>query len=84
MFHGLALGPLVSTDVRSVKDFLAWAKANPSQVNYGLQGAGGEPGSHFPTIPDLNAAAGTPPFPPELSPVSCAAISTMPPQTRQR
>jgi tripartite-type tricarboxylate transporter receptor subunit TctC len=40
MFHGLAVGPLVSTDVHTVKDFLAWAKANPSLANYGSPGAG--------------------------------------------
>lgn len=45
MFHGLAVGPLVPASVRSVKDFLAWAKANPKEANYGSPAAGSTP--HF-------------------------------------
>jgi tripartite-type tricarboxylate transporter receptor subunit TctC len=45
MQHGLAVGPLVPASVKTVKDFLAWAKANPSQANYGSPGAGSTP--HF-------------------------------------
>ena len=45
MFHGLAVGPMVPASVRNVKDFLAWAKANPAQANYGSPGAGSTP--HF-------------------------------------
>ena len=43
--HGLAVGPLVPDSVRSVKDFLAWAKANPKDASYGSPAAGSTP--HF-------------------------------------
>lgn len=43
--HGLAVGPLVPASVKTVKDFLAWAAANPAQANYGSPGAGSTP--HF-------------------------------------
>jgi tripartite-type tricarboxylate transporter receptor subunit TctC len=43
--HGLAVGPLVPASVKNVKDFLAWAKANPNAANYGSPGAGSTP--HF-------------------------------------
>ena len=45
MHHGLAIGPLVPANVKTVKDFLAWAKANPGQASYGSPGAGSTP--HF-------------------------------------
>lgn len=45
MHHGLAVGPLVPASVKTVKDFLAWAKANPGQANYGSPAAGSTP--HF-------------------------------------
>jgi tripartite-type tricarboxylate transporter receptor subunit TctC len=45
MHHGLAIGPLVPAEVKSVKDFLAWAKANPGQASYGSPAAGSTP--HF-------------------------------------
>ena len=45
MHHGLAVGPLVPASVKSVKDFLAWAKANPQQASYGSPAAGSTP--HF-------------------------------------
>ena len=45
MFHGLAVGPLVPASVKSVKDFLAWAKANPKDASYGSPAAGSTP--HF-------------------------------------
>jgi tripartite-type tricarboxylate transporter receptor subunit TctC len=45
MFHGLAVGPLVPASVKSVKDFLAWAKAHPKEANYGSPAAGSTP--HF-------------------------------------
>lgn len=38
--HGLALGPAVPESVRTMKDFLAWCKANPAQANYGSPAAG--------------------------------------------
>jgi len=37
--HALAVGPMVPTSVKSVKDFLEWAKANPNIANYGSPGA---------------------------------------------
>jgi tripartite-type tricarboxylate transporter receptor subunit TctC len=37
--HALAIGPMVPANVKSVKDFLAWANANPSLANYGTPGA---------------------------------------------
>jgi tripartite-type tricarboxylate transporter receptor subunit TctC len=43
--HGLAVGPMVPPTVKTVKDFLAWAKANPAQANYGSPAAGSTP--HF-------------------------------------
>jgi tripartite-type tricarboxylate transporter receptor subunit TctC len=42
---GLAVGPAVPGSVRTLADFLAWAKANPSQAAYGSPGAGSPP--HF-------------------------------------
>jgi tripartite-type tricarboxylate transporter receptor subunit TctC len=43
--HGLAVGPMVPASVKNVKDFLAWAKANPGQASYGSPAAGSTP--HF-------------------------------------
>ena len=45
MYHGLAVGPLVPASVTDVKSFLAWAKANPKDANYGSPAAGSTP--HF-------------------------------------
>lgn len=45
MHHGFAIGPVVPAEVRNLKDFLAWAKANPALANYGSPGAGSTP--HF-------------------------------------
>ncbi len=45
MHHGLAVGPLVPASVKNVKDFLAWAKANPKEASYGSPAAGSTP--HF-------------------------------------
>ena len=45
MHHGLAVGPLVPASVKTLKDFLAWAKANPDQASFGSPGAGSTP--HF-------------------------------------
>jgi tripartite-type tricarboxylate transporter receptor subunit TctC len=45
MHHGLAVGPLVPASVKNVRDFLAWAKANPNQASYGSPAAGSTP--HF-------------------------------------
>ncbi len=45
MTHGLAVGPLVPVSVRTVKDYIAWAKANIKDANYGSPAAGSTP--HF-------------------------------------
>ncbi len=39
----LGVGPAVPESVKTVKDFLAWAKANPAKANYGSPGAGSPP-----------------------------------------
>ncbi|MBI2772436.1 MAG: twin-arginine translocation signal domain-containing protein [Burkholderiales bacterium] len=41
--HALCVGPLVPASVKNVKDFLAWAKANPDKANYGSPGPGSMP-----------------------------------------
>lgn len=41
--HGLAVGPGVPATVKTLKDFLAWAKANGAQANFGSPGAGSMP-----------------------------------------
>ena len=43
--HGLAVGPMVPASVKTVKDFLVWAKANPRDANYGSPAPGSTP--HF-------------------------------------
>lgn len=43
--HGLAVGPMVPATVKTVKDYLAWAKANPNDASYGSPAAGSTP--HF-------------------------------------
>ena len=43
--HGLAVGPLVPAEVKDVKGFLAWARANPAHASYGSPAAGSTP--HF-------------------------------------
>lgn len=45
MFHGLAVGPIVPASVKSVGEFLAWARANPKNASYGSPAAGSTP--HF-------------------------------------
>ena len=42
---GLAVGPAVPLSVKTVPDFLAWAKANPLGANFGSPAAGSTP--HF-------------------------------------
>ena len=42
---GFGVGPAVPASVKTLKDYLAWAKANPDQGNYGSPGAGSPP--HF-------------------------------------
>jgi tripartite-type tricarboxylate transporter receptor subunit TctC len=41
--HALGVGPAVPASVKTVKDFLAWAKDNPGKANYGSPGAGSMP-----------------------------------------
>ena len=41
--HGLAVGPAVPASVRTLKEFLAWAKANDTKANFGSPGAGSMP-----------------------------------------
>lgn len=43
MHHGLAVGPMVPASVKTLKDFLDWATANPTLANYGSPGAGSMP-----------------------------------------
>ena len=45
MHHALAVGPMVPASVKTVKDYVAWAKANPGQASYGSPAAGSLP--HF-------------------------------------
>ena len=45
LVHGLAVGPMVPAAVKTVKDYLAWAKANPKDASYGSPAAGSTP--HF-------------------------------------
>jgi tripartite-type tricarboxylate transporter receptor subunit TctC len=42
---GFGVGPAVPESVKNLKDFLDWAKANPTAANYGSPGAGSPP--HF-------------------------------------
>jgi len=42
---GFGVGPAVPASVKTLKDYLAWAKANPEQASYGSPGAGSPP--HF-------------------------------------
>lgn len=41
--HALGVGPAVPQTVKTLKDFLAWAKANPDQASYGSPAAGSIP-----------------------------------------
>jgi tripartite-type tricarboxylate transporter receptor subunit TctC len=43
--HGLAVGPIVPASVKTVKEYLEWAKANPKDASYGSPAAGSTP--HF-------------------------------------
>lgn len=46
--HGLAVGPMVPTEVKSLAQFAAWAKANPDKASCGNPGEGSFP--HFLTL----------------------------------
>jgi tripartite-type tricarboxylate transporter receptor subunit TctC len=41
--HGFGVGPAVPASVKTLKEFLAWAKANPEGANYGSPAAGSMP-----------------------------------------
>ncbi len=41
--HGFGVGPQVPANVKTLRDFLDWAKANPNMSNYGTPGAGSMP-----------------------------------------
>jgi tripartite-type tricarboxylate transporter receptor subunit TctC len=41
--HAFGIGPLVPASVKSLRDYLDWAKANPGLANYGTPGAGSMP-----------------------------------------
>jgi tripartite-type tricarboxylate transporter receptor subunit TctC len=41
--HGIAVGPAVPASVKTLKDFVAWAKANDAKANFGSPGAGSMP-----------------------------------------
>jgi len=43
MDHGLAVGPGTPAAVRTLADFLAWARENPASASYGSPGAGSMP-----------------------------------------
>ena len=43
MHHGLAVGPAVPAEVKTLADFLKWAKANTDKAMYGSPGAGTMP-----------------------------------------
>jgi tripartite-type tricarboxylate transporter receptor subunit TctC len=45
LVFGFGVGPAVPESVKDIKGFLAWAKANPNNANYGSPGAGTPP--HF-------------------------------------
>ena len=45
MTHCLSVGPMVPASVKTVKDYLAWARANPDKASYGSPAAGSTP--HF-------------------------------------
>jgi tripartite-type tricarboxylate transporter receptor subunit TctC len=42
---GFAVGPMVPASVKTLADFVSWAKANPTQANFGSPAAGSTP--HF-------------------------------------
>jgi tripartite-type tricarboxylate transporter receptor subunit TctC len=41
--HAFGVGPAVPANIKTVKEFLAWAKDNPTKANYGSPGAGSMP-----------------------------------------
>jgi len=53
----LAVGPMVPASVKTLTDFLQWAKAHPTEATYGSSGAGSIP--HFTGVA-LASASGVP------------------------
>jgi tripartite-type tricarboxylate transporter receptor subunit TctC len=45
MTHALSVGPMVPASVKTARDYLAWARANPDKASYGSPAAGSTP--HF-------------------------------------
>ena len=41
--HGFGVGPQVPASIKTLRQFLDWAKANPTMANYGTPGAGSMP-----------------------------------------
>ena len=41
--HAFGVGPAVPASVRTIRDFLTWAKAHPENANYGSPGSGSIP-----------------------------------------
>jgi tripartite-type tricarboxylate transporter receptor subunit TctC len=41
--HGFGVGPAVPESVKNIKDFLVWAKANPSKANFATPAGGSMP-----------------------------------------
>ena len=41
--HGMAIGPMVPDSVATLADYVAWAKKNPAQANFGSSAAGSIP-----------------------------------------
>lgn len=41
--HAFGVGPAVPESVKTMRDFLAWAKENPTKANYGSPGTGSMP-----------------------------------------
>src|SRR3954465_11192850 len=56
----LAAGPALPAEIKTVKDYLAWAKTNPKQASYATTAAGGTP--HFVGVM-LAQASGVDPTP---------------------
>jgi tripartite-type tricarboxylate transporter receptor subunit TctC len=53
----VTVGPMVPADVKTLADFLRWARANPDKANYGIPAAGSAP--HFAGMM-LERASGVP------------------------
>jgi len=52
---GLAVGPLVPASVQNLRDFLAWAKANPDKATYGSPAPGSVPHLIVAAVAKLNS-----------------------------